>query len=88
MKKLALVAALPAALSLAACGESAEEVDGTDTTAMEPAAVEPMDQGMTEPAPTGMPAETGMADDTMSEDGMMDDTTTTMPAPDATETPM
>ena len=85
MKKLSLVAALPVALSLAACGGSADEVDGTDTTSMEPAAVEPMDQGMTE---------TPMADDTMSQDGTMTedplaaDPMMETPVPDATETPM
>ena len=50
--KIALIAALPAALSLAACGDASNEVDGTDTTSMEPAAVEPMPTGMTEPMAT------------------------------------
>ncbi|MCH2486419.1 MAG: hypothetical protein MK010_01570 [Erythrobacter sp.] len=84
MKKLALVAALPVALTLAACGESAEEVDGTDTTAMEPAAVEPMDQGMTEQAPM---ADDTMSSDAMGEDGMMADDAMTE-TPETAETPM
>lgn len=45
MKKLAIITALPLALSIAACGDS---VDGTDTADMEADTVEPMDQGMTE----------------------------------------
>ncbi len=85
MKKIALIAALPFALSLAACGESAEEVDGTDTTSMEPAAVEPMDQGMTE---TPMADDAMSEDGTMNEDGMAADPMMETPVPDATETPM
>lgn len=91
MKKIALIAALPFALSLAACGESAEEVDGTDTTSMEPAAVEPMDQGMTETpmADDAMSEDGTMNDDgTMNEDGMAADPMMETPVPDATETPM
>ena len=85
MKKLALVAALPVALSLAACGDSTAEVDGTDTTSMEPAAVEPMDQGMTETpmADDAMSTDGAMSEDTMAADPMME-----TPAPDAAETPM
>jgi hypothetical protein len=84
MKTYALAAALPFALALAACGDSTGEVDGTDTTSMQPEAVEPMSQGMTEP----MATETPMADDAMSEDGMMADPMMETPVPDATETPM
>ena len=93
MKKLALIAALPFALSLAACGESAEEVDGTDTTSMEPAAVEPMDQGMTAPVAGETPmaddamSTDGMANDAMGEDGMMADEAMA-DTPDTAETPM
>ena len=42
MKKIAIFAALPLALTIAACGET----DGSDTASMEADAVEPMDQGM------------------------------------------
>lgn len=83
--KIALIAALPAALSLAACGDASNEVDGSDTTSMEPAAVEPMPTGMTEPmaTDTGMPSD-AMAEDVMGEDGTMADEAM---AP-ATPTPM
>ncbi len=56
MKKFAIIAALPFALSVAACGDS---VDGTDTTDLEANAVEPMDQGMSDPMETPAPMMTG-----------------------------
>ncbi len=91
MTKLALVAALPFALSLAACGES--EMDGSDTTSMEPAAVEPMPTGMSEPmtqdpAMTDGTADTTMGDATMGEDGTMTTDPMATPTPQATATPM
>ena len=52
---------------------------------MEPAAVEPMDQGMTE---TPMADDAMSEDGTMNEDGMAADPMMETPVPDATETPM
>jgi hypothetical protein len=60
MKKIAIAAALPFALTLAACGDN--EVDGTDTTSMEAETVEPMDVGTTEPMDDGMMTEEPMTD--------------------------
>lgn len=82
MKKIAIAAALPFALTLAACGGN--DVDGTDTTSMEADAVAPMDAGtsdpmMTEPMDDTMPAQEPMTDD-MTTDPMMDDPTMTDPA--------
>ena len=79
MKKFAMIAALPVALSVAACGDS---VDGTDTADLEPDAVAPMDQGMTDPVATPDPAMTG------TETGPMDDEMTTDPSVTATSDPM
>ena len=79
MKKFAIIAALPFALSVAACGDS---VDGTDTTDLEANAVEPMDQGMSDPRETPAPMMTG------TETGTMDDTMTTPPTDTATGEPM
>ncbi len=79
MKKLAMIAALPIALSVAACGDS---VDGTDTADLEPNAVEPMDQGMTDPTATPDPVTTG------TETGAMDDEVAAGPTDTATGDPM
>ena len=79
MKKFAIIAALPFALSVAACGDS---VDGTDTTDLEANAVEPMDQGMSDPMETPAPMMTG------TETGTMDDTMTPPPTDTATGEPM
>lgn len=73
MKKIAIAAALPFALTLAAC-DSNEEIDGTDTTSMEAETVDPMDVGTSDPVVTD---ETMMADDTMmAEEPMTDDVET------------
>lgn len=73
MKKIAIAAALPFALTLAAC-DSHEEIDGTDTTSMEAETVDPMDVGTSDPVVTD---ETMMADDTMmAEEPMTDDVET------------
>ncbi|WP_454597718.1 hypothetical protein [Qipengyuania sp. SM2507] len=72
-KTIFAAAALPFALTLAAC-DSGEEIDGTDTTSMEADAVQPMDVGTSDPTVTndGM-----MADDTMmAEEPMADDVET------------
>ncbi|GMM92092.1 hypothetical protein [Qipengyuania sp. MTN3-11] len=85
MKKIALVA-LPLALGLVACDNAAEEpVDGTDTTAMEPAPVEPMATGTTDPMMDDTMTDDTMTDD-MADDTMADDMGTETPA--AEETPM
>ncbi len=84
MKKIAIAAALPFALTLAACGDN--EVDGTDTTSMEADPVAPMNDGTSDPALTTdpmdgtMPAQEPMTDD-MTTDPTMDDPTMTEPAP-------
>jgi outer membrane lipoprotein SlyB len=64
MKKIAIAAALPFALTLAAC-DSNEEIDGTDTTSMEAETVDPMDVGTSDPVVTD---ETMMAEEPMTDD--------------------
>ncbi|MBX7481559.1 hypothetical protein [Qipengyuania qiaonensis] len=81
MTKFAMIIALPIALSVAACGDS---IDGTDTADLEADAVEPMDQGMTDPVETPEPMMTG----TETETGTMDDGMTAEPADGTATDPM
>lgn len=76
MNKLAMIAALPLALTLAACGGT----DETTTTTMETDTMAPMDAGTGEPmVGTDTMAQEPMTDDMMN-DPMMDDPTMTDPA--------
>ncbi|MBU2342234.1 MAG: hypothetical protein KKE77_13455 [Alphaproteobacteria bacterium] len=80
MNKFAIAAALPFALTLAACGDN--EVDGTDTTSMEAETVEPMDVGTSDPVDGTAPM-----DDPMMQEPMTDDMATDPAMDPATPTP-
>ena len=75
MKKIALVAALPFALTLAACGEQAAD----ETTADEMAPAEAVDE-------TVFVEETPVADPMATEGAMMEETVTATETPMAEET--
>ncbi len=68
-KTIFAAVALPFVLTLAAC-DSGAEVDGTDTTAMEAEAVEPMAVGTSDPVDDGMMAEEPMTDDMTTDPAM------------------